>query len=144
MYKFSRNSLKNLEGIHPNLVNVCVHALSMQKIDFGVIKNSFRTVEQQKENMRKGLSKTMDSLHLPQSDGYSHAVDLFWYKDGIDVFKLERSPNISSKQIDHGWNTLTFCMYQAAIKYKIPLGWGGFWKGAWDKPHYYILRDREK
>lgn len=76
MFKFSQKSLNNLNGVHPNLVKVVKRALEITPVDFSVIEG-VRTVEAQKANVAKGVSKTMNSMHLKQSDGLGHAVDLF-------------------------------------------------------------------
>jgi hypothetical protein len=53
------------------------------KIDPGVL----RTVAQQRELVRKGYSKTMNSYHLPGPDGLSRAVDLVDAKKGWNASK---------------------------------------------------------
>lgn len=47
-------------------------------IDFTVIEG-VRTLEIQGEYYRTGKSKTMNSKHIIQKDGYSHAVDIAPY-----------------------------------------------------------------
>ena len=81
MYKFSKRSLRNLEGVHPLLVNVVHRALELSNIDFTVVEG-LRTIEKQREYVAKGASKTMNSYHLKQKDGYGHAVDIYPYYNG--------------------------------------------------------------
>lgn len=38
-----------------------------------------RTVEEQRQLVAEGLSKTMDSKHIPREDGYAYAVDVAPY-----------------------------------------------------------------
>ena len=40
-----------------------------------VVLDVKRTPEEQKKFVAKGVSKTLESKHLPQADGLSHAVD---------------------------------------------------------------------
>lgn len=77
-YRFGRLSLDNLTGVHPALTRVCHVALETGVMDFSII-SGVRTIEQQEKLVEKGVSKTMRSKHLIQSDGYGHAVDLAPY-----------------------------------------------------------------
>jgi peptidoglycan L-alanyl-D-glutamate endopeptidase CwlK len=81
-FKLSRRSLDNLEGVDERLVAVVKHAITVSKIDFGVIQG-LRTIEQQKELVAKGASQTMKSKHL---DG--NAVDLMAYINGRGSWEL--------------------------------------------------------
>ena len=71
MFKFSQKSLQNLKGVTPVLVKVVTRALELSPVDFGV-REGLRSVEQQRENVRKGVSQTMDSKHIT-----GRAVDLY-------------------------------------------------------------------
>ncbi len=73
MSAFSQRSLANLHGVHPTLVRILKEVT--QFFDCSVL-GGLRTKEQQAHNVAAGLSQTMDSMHLPQSDGYAHAADV--------------------------------------------------------------------
>lgn len=73
MAGFSARSLAHLVGVHPTLVRLLKEIT--QHFDCSILDGA-RTVEQQKLNVARGLSKTMDSKHLIQPDGFSHAVDV--------------------------------------------------------------------
>lgn len=77
-YKFSARSIKNLEGVHPKLQIVVSEAMASGIMDFSVVEG-VRTLDRQRQLVADGKSKTMDSKHLKQADGYGHAVDLFPY-----------------------------------------------------------------
>lgn len=77
-FKLSQRSLDRLEGVHPDLVAVVLQAITLTKIDFGVVEG-LRTLERQKELVEKKMSQTMNSKHLRQEDGWGHAVDLVPY-----------------------------------------------------------------
>lgn len=77
-FYFSSKSISRLEGVNPKLVEVAHKAIKVSKIDFGITQG-LRTIEQQKEYVATGKSRTMNSKHLPQADGYSHAVDVVAY-----------------------------------------------------------------
>lgn len=69
-FKLSSRSESNLNGVDERLVRVIHRALEIGIADFAVIEGK-RTMKQQEENVRKGVSKTMASRHLT-----GHAVDI--------------------------------------------------------------------
>ena len=73
MSAFSARSLAALDGVHPTLVQLAKEITEF--FDCSVIDGT-RTVAQQVENIKKGLSQTMNSLHIVQKDGYGHAIDV--------------------------------------------------------------------
>ena len=70
MRRYSKRSLANLHGIHPDLRRVIDPALQDSPLDFAVIEG-LRTIERQAELVESGASRTMNSRHLT-----GHAVDL--------------------------------------------------------------------
>lgn len=76
MYKYSKKSLDKLNTCHPDLQKILKKAIKYYDI---TILEGIRTKERQEELVRTGMSKTMDSMHLDQGDGYSHAVDCALY-----------------------------------------------------------------
>lgn len=76
MPSYSKASSDKLKTCHPDLQKILNFAI--QHMDITIIEG-LRTVEAQKENVRTGKSQTMNSKHLKQSDGYSHAVDAALY-----------------------------------------------------------------
>ena len=92
-FKLSERSLRKLEGVEKDLVNVVLEAIKLTKVDFGVTYG-LRTLEQQKELYESGRSQTMKSKHL---DGRAVDVvayfgsDISWelnvYDDICDAFK---------------------------------------------------------
>ena len=76
MPSFSSRSKEKLKGVHPDLVKVLNEAI--KHVDFTVLEG-LRSKERQEELVATGKSKTMNSKHLKQSDGYGHAVDIICY-----------------------------------------------------------------
>ena len=72
-FKLSQRSRDKLEGVDAGLIAVVDYAIAVTKIDFGVICG-LRSIEEQRELVAKGASKTLKSKHI---DGY--AVDLMAY-----------------------------------------------------------------
>lgn len=115
-YVLGSRSRKNLEGVHPRLVKVVHHAIKITDQDFTILNTGgVRTVAQQRELVRKGSSKTMNSLHLPQADGFGHAVDL--------VPWIEGSPRWEWEPIYH----VAVAMHKAAKEEGLILRWGAVW-----------------
>ena len=81
MPAFSPKSLAFLANANDDLVRVFTEAI--KHVDFSIL-GSIRTVEQQRENVAKGLSKTMDSKHLPGPDGKARACDVAPYPQRWD------------------------------------------------------------
>ncbi len=69
-FAFSKRSKKNLEGVNQDLIRVLERALEISPADFAVIEG-VRTMEQQVQNVQKGVSKTLYSRHIT-----GHAVDI--------------------------------------------------------------------
>ena len=113
-FKLSNRSLDRLEGVHPDLVAVVKRAIELTTVDFGVTCGT-RSIETQKELVAAGKSQTMNSKHLPQDDGYSHAVDLVAYVGSDVAWELNLYDNIAD------------AMAQAANEVGIPLKWGAAW-----------------
>ena len=82
-FKLSQRSFQKLVDVHPDMVAVVKHAITVTKIDFGVTYG-VRDLAEQERVFKSGRSQTMNSKHLIQDSGYSHAVDLVAY-DGSDV-----------------------------------------------------------
>lgn len=74
-FRFSTRSRNNLVGVHPHLVKLMNLALAEIPYDI-IITEGVRSYERQKQLVREGKSKTYNSYHLRQADGYGHAVDI--------------------------------------------------------------------
>lgn len=113
-FKLSKRSLGKLEGVHPDMVAVVKRAIEITDVDFGVTQG-VRTLAQQKEYVRTGKSQTMNSKHLPQSDGFSHAVDVVAYVDGNVAWELNLYDNIAD------------AFKRAAQELDVSIKWGAAW-----------------
>lgn len=108
-YKLSKRSLKNLEGVHPKMIEVVQHAINVSKVDFAVIEG-LRTLERQKELYARGASQTMKSKHLT-----GKAVDLMAFIGTRGSWELNLYDDIAD------------AMRQGAIKAKVHIRWGAAW-----------------
>lgn len=115
-FRLSRASMAYLEGVHPRLVEVVDRAIELTTQDF-MVTDGVRTLERQKELVASGASKTMNSRHLRQPDGWGHAVDLVPYL---------QSPRWEWPLI----YPVAVAMRRASEEFGVELTWGG----AWDRP----------
>lgn len=123
MYHFGEKSRQRRIGVHPALVAVSDRALSYGVMDMTVLHlGGARTLDQQKDLVQKGASKTMKSRHLIQSDGYGHALDLAPYP--VDWNDIDRFMMMGS------------LMFRAAAQEGVILTWGGHWPSFKDYPHF--------
>lgn len=113
-YSFGTVSKVELMGVHPRLVEVANLAIAISEQDFGV-HDGLRTPVEQQKLVARGASKTMNSLHLRQADGFGHAVDLVPYMNG--KFRWEWGPIYYIAEAVH----------KAAVELKVALVWGGVW-----------------
>ncbi|WP_250655208.1 M15 family metallopeptidase [Alkalimarinus coralli] len=103
------NSLKELNNVHEDLVSIVKRAIQITPQDFSV-HDGIRTLEEQKELVKRGASKTLNSRHIT-----GHAVDLVPYING--KLRWEWEPIF----------VIADAVRLAAKELSIPLTWGGAW-----------------
>ena len=113
-YYLGRHSIAELGGVHPELVRVVNAAIRITEQDFTVLDGA-RTIEEQREYVARGVSRTMKSRHLIQDDGYGHAVDLVPYINGKVRWELEPCYVVAR------------AVRQAAQGLGSGIRWGGCW-----------------
>ena len=113
-FKLSKRSLGKLDGVHPDLVATVKRAIELTKVDFGVTFG-VRTLEEQKKLYAAGRSQTMNSKHLTQDSGFSHAVDLVAYDGPNVVWELNIYDDIAD------------AMAEAANEVGCDIKWGAAW-----------------
>ena len=124
--KLTDRDLKKLTAAHPDLLKVVIESAKATSIPFMVMEVK-RDPIQQAENIKKGVSWTMRSRHLPSKDGLSRAADLV----PID----EKGKPIWAWPV---YYKLAVIIKAAAKQVKIPIEWGGDWKKNKDGPHWQL------
>lgn len=113
-------SLKRLEGVHEQLVDVVRLAADLSPVAF-IVTEGLRTMERQRTLVAAGASKTMKSRHLT-----GHAVDLAAMVDG---------------EVRWDWplyHRLATAMKRAGEQLNVPIEWGGDWRSFKDGPHFQL------
>lgn len=108
-FSLGEKSLRELEGVHADLVAVVKRAIVLTAQDFSV-HDGLRTVAEQQRLVAAGASQTMNSRHLS-----GHAVDLVPVVNG--KLRWEWSPIY----------VIADAVRVAARELKVPLRWGGAW-----------------
>ena len=121
-FGLSAASLKNMQGVHPDLVAVVKRAIELTRIDFGV-SEGLRTYEKQCEMVRDDKSKTLHSKHLLQDSGYGHAVDVFAYMNGEEEWHNKY------------YGPICQAFVTAAIELETQIVLGHLWLGFQDSVH---------
>lgn len=122
-FRFSARSLRNLQGVHPDLVRVVHRALELTPTDF-LITEGMRTLERQLQLVASGASRTKNSRHLT-----GHAIDF--------------APIVAGK-VRWDWplfNQMGPVFEQAGKELGVALVWGGRWRTFKDGPHVELARE---
>jgi peptidoglycan L-alanyl-D-glutamate endopeptidase CwlK len=117
--ELSELSKKRLEGVDDRLKAIVIECAARCLFPFNV-SEGLRSVEQQREYVRQGKSRTMNSKHLT-----GKAVDLY-------PLSMDR------KQVDWSrFEELADLMFQVASDQGTEIVWGGNWKIV-DKCHFQL------
>jgi len=108
-YALGKKSNAELDGVHSDLVQIVRRAIEITPQDFSV-HDGIRTLEEQKQLVKSGASKTLKSRHIT-----GHAVDLVPYINGKLRWEWEPIYQIAE------------AVRTAADELEISLRWGGAW-----------------
>ena len=127
MAELNAASIKKLEGVEPRLARLIKDCI--EKYPFKVtVTEGLRTKEQQAENVRKGVSQTMNSKHIPRDgESFSRAVDVAMFKS---------NGKYSSDLRDY--KNFAMVVLKEAKSRGLKVTWGGSWKTLVDGPHFQI------
>ena len=120
MFSFSKASLEKMNGVNSKLVILMKEAIKNSPYDFKITEG-LRTVERQKELVKTGKSKTMNSYHLK---GKAVDIAVLIYNKITWDFKYYKEVANHIKEV--------------ARKLGYVITWGGDWKTFKDGPHFQI------
>ncbi len=127
MFKFSKKSSERLNNrlVHPLIKKLMNEAIKNSPLDFTIVE-TVRTLEQQKINISKGVSKTIKSRHISgfNKSKLCEAIDIAPYP--IDWKNIKRFIELSCH------------IKKTAQKLGIKVEYGGDWKNFKDYPHYQL------
>ena len=124
-FTFGKASRSRMMGVHPQLIALFKKVIAASDDDFGIV-SGVRTVAEQREKVRLGYSHTMHSYHLPQSDGYGHAMDFAPWVNAALSFDTGKIGLARFKRIG-------MLFEKTAKDMGIKIVWGGRW--GWDWGH---------
>ena len=137
---FSKRSLDNLAGVHPNLIKIMKEAIKDSPVDF-TITEGLRTSKRQQELYAQGRTKpgmivtqkngsTSKSNHQAKYDGFGHAVDLYPYYNG--------AVQVNDKDVIPKLKLIAVHIKAVAKCLGLKITWGGDWKTPYDPPHFEL------
>lgn len=132
MYKFSKNSLKKLEGLHPQLQNFFKELIKVSPYDFG-ITHGVRTAEEQNKLYQQGRTVPgkivtncdgykLKSNHQAKTDGFGYAGDIAILINNKITWEEKYYKELANSARD--------------LMQKYNIEWGGDWKNFKDLPHF--------
>jgi peptidoglycan L-alanyl-D-glutamate endopeptidase CwlK len=126
MFKFSKNSLLNREGVDQRLIDISNLAIQITNIDFGIPKfGGLRTAEHQAGLFASNKSKA-DGVFNKSYHQSGKALDVYAYVDGKASWSKQDLAIVAC------------AMLQAAAELGYKLKWGGLWKSWQDFPHFEL------
>jgi hypothetical protein len=114
-FTLTARDLKQLEGVHPDLVRVVMRAADDTDMPFMVLEG-LRTRERQEILKQGGSSWTMNSRHIKAPNGWGHAVDIAPLDNGKPSWSWPL------------YYKLAEIIKRAATEEGVPVVWGGDWK----------------
>jgi len=140
MPQFSKRSLDNLQGVHPDLARVLHCAILDTPIDFTIVEG-VRTQARQQQLYAQGRTAPgprvtnadgvrSKSNHQAKADGYGHAVDLYPIVDG----KLQ----VNGAAVTKALGEIAKHIKATANQIGVRITWGGDWKSPYDPPHFEL------
>jgi peptidoglycan L-alanyl-D-glutamate endopeptidase CwlK len=125
--KFNEESVRIVQGLHPDLLRVVARAAEISGQEFQVVPDNggLRTASMQKRLKKKGASRAILGRHT-----IGYAIDLVPVNDQgrVDFTNLA------------GFDEIMLAMKQASEELSVPIDWGGNWKRLVDKPHFELNR----
>lgn len=120
----NQRSVKNLQGVHPDLVSVIYRANELDPDSFVVIEG-LRTHSRQAELFARKATRTMKSRHLT-----GHAVDLMALVNGEGRWDWPLYAELAKT------------VKEAARIEGVPIAWGGDWTSFKDGPHFELPHNK--
>lgn len=128
-HRFSKRSMDRARDVDPVLMAIAVLALARSPVDFGLQEEQSRTLNEQAEKVRRGVSKTMDSAHVIKAGAsFSTGLDLVPYIDGVFQWG-DNQWRVTTKTgaVIEPFYVIAAAMRDVAVITGVRLIWGGCW-----------------
>lgn len=119
-FALGARSLENLVRVHPALIAVAKAAIELTPQDFS-IDEGVRSLIEEEQHVADDTSRTLNSKHLLQPDGFGHAVDAVPFVGGKSLWALPASMH---------WTFIypvAAAFQLAAVSLNTRIRWGGCW-----------------
>ena len=126
MYQLSNTSRSRLASVAHRCVKVIERALVISPIDFGIPQYGGRRTAQEQHALFLGGKSKCDGIEKKSTHQSGKAFDVYAYVDG------------KASWDELHLTTVAAAILQAASELKVPLEWGGLWKGFRDMPHFQL------
>ncbi len=113
-FRLGTVSSSRLIEVQVDLARTVRRAIELTDQDFQVFEG-LRTLDRQRELVASGASRTLDSYHLADKYGQSHAVDLVPFIAGRVQWQ------------DGPCLTVARAMHRASRQFMVPVTWGAVW-----------------
>ncbi|NDV77839.1 M15 family peptidase [Dysgonomonas sp. 511] len=142
MYKFGERSLKNMEGVHPLLVELLMASIPDSPVDFTVVEG-LRTTKRQQELYAQG--RTKPGAIVTKVDGVkklsNHQDEADGVKDGlgcaVDIYPFFKGQvQVNHKDTHRCLKLISDHIKAKAKELGLTVVWGGDW--GWDYPHFEL------
>ena len=144
MFKFSKSSIKNMEGVHPDLQLIFKTALAVSPIDFGVPSTGgVRTAEAQHELFLKGASKCdgynkLSNHQLQDGQEFGKAIDVYAFVNGRASWDKKHLGIVAGAILSVAEILKKEGKISSSIVWGGTFGRNGKNLHGWDFPHYEI------
>lgn len=115
-------SIRKLDGVHPDLRRVVMRAAEISPIEF-IITEGVRSLQRQRALVAAGASRTFNSRHLS-----GMAVDFAPLVGGMLTWKWPP------------FRIVAQAFKKASEELGVPIAWGGDWRDFRDGPHIELDR----
>lgn len=149
MFILSKRSLKNLEGVHPDLVAVVKRAIEITEQDF-MVTEGVRSKEQCCINYGKGrtqaecIAKGVPAKYAQTIDAKGKKVDkVTWLNNPFKSKHADgKAVDVATYPVDWTdrpkFEAIARAMKQAAAELGVDIVWGGDWIKTKDYPHFEV------
>lgn len=126
MFELSGRSLQHLADVHPDLVRLVKRSIERTKVDFGV-SEGVRDFDRQAQLLKERKTQLTHSQHFIQEHtGFGHAVDIFAYHNGREVWS------------EKYYRPIVQTFITEAIVLGVQVQFGHLWKDFQDSMHIQL------